>query len=1406
MHPEPHRKRTHAQAQQPRERGTSAQFGESPICLTRGMSWRFVGREQLIRRVEDLVRDDGVTVVEIVGGPGSGKSSLLSAILDRGCDSEGAAWIGGVRVVASLLRGPDGERTWNRTEIGVIAQQIGAWCGATPPADSAEQVGWVADQLHASSDPCVVVIDALDEAVDDLDRRWSSDRVGGRLADLVSILSQQRVGHLTVLCSTRPDSPVRARFVHRIRLSDDRRWGEESYSHQQADIREACKFNLIAAGASEDTASRAAGVIATRAGDTFLVARWVVGDLIGDDQRADRLHGRLNNLLERGPTSLPNGLRDIYSDYLKRARSRLGEAGWELAGRVLTFLSIAEPPGLPFDVIGAALPDAAAARRLLRDGPLQRVTVRHGDPTGDVWSLFHSSFAEFLMDEGEVPSSSTIDAHRRIRDLCGASGIQSAYLRQFGIVHAIGAVTNERSNEGDRSALEAMVSDIRWLQGQLDHGGLSETLAHLYNVSALGVNVPPSLMEALARLPGLDVLNEWDLAAALLDWATSVADGHLARLASRGLTDQPAHMLLFRQARRPDPAEHCRLRTNRQGYAVEALQWSPDGQHLAAGGASSIYLYNSSPLRLRWARRLGGDWSSSGVGTVRRIAWSPDGTRLAAGCSSYVVVVEASSGETLGWGRVSADPGICDLAWSPDGSLIAVGVDGGDHYVFDARQIDQDLQLHQTTSRRYGQIRGAWCKWLDAQTLAVVMSYGTTSRWSKRTGWQVVHEVGSRCNRVWFEALAFNSDGGYIAVSDQALWSSLDSQSDPLLLCEKSPCTVGLSISSDGEKVAGCARDGSADVVVLDSSTGQEVRRMSGHSNAASATTWNPTTGQLTSGDVEGTVILWHVDALDSTNSSNEKDLPVPYPEWSTWADDGSRFAVYGAGALQISAVPTDVTLFHIAEGNSILSEHLSRTRLLAFRPGTQDAHILTQSGHLVIKASSNYPVSAIPELQHSRAMPLFAFNSRGTEIAAPFRKKYTRWVERELAESNDAPDARYSTPEALLRERTQNNLGIQIWNNGRPEPILNSVFERCTYSHWLALSWNHTDRLLAGAVRLDSDEEIPDETRWLWEWQVLVWTRDDDFQTARLLHSVPRSMGDELRDMAWSPVDDLLAIATEDGVLLLDSDGVTRATSTTSDGPSSLCWNASGTEIAISTLDGVVILGLPDLTVVETIRTSAAVTSVSIDPAGSGTLLATCSDGDVRQYRRRAIRASTTLERRSTMEPTKRPKEPLVMPKSVFISYSHESQNADGQWMMSVRTFARILADQGISVMLDQFGKHLSRDWSIWGPMAIERADVVLCLASPEYRAKWFASVGSGAADEARTIREKLAQGKEVAFVVLPGQVGEDIPDGMTSIHWFTVSEISEQGVRAIVRELTDQPRFPRPSGGTIPRLPPEL
>ncbi len=157
-----------------------------------------------------------------------------------------------------------------------------------------------------------------------------------------------------------------------------------------------------------------------------------------------------------------------------------------------------------------------------------------------------------------------------------------------------------------------------------------------------------------------------------------------------------------------------------------------------------------------------------------------------------------------------------------------------------------------------------------------------------------------------------------------------------------------------------------------------------------------------------------------------------------------------------------------------------------------------------------------------------------------------------------------------------------------------------------------------------------------------------------------------------------------------------------------------------------------------------------------------------------------------------------------VFISYSQEAgEGGSDRWRDDVREFADLLNRRGIDTTLDQYDNHLNRDWTTWSVQQVADADIVVCLASPRYAEDWVRTTGSGAADEARALREELKRaeraGKAVIFVVLPGRSVDDIPRDMRAIHHVELDAIDREGIEDLALLLSGRAKFTKPKPEVI-------
>ena len=121
-------------------------------------------------------------------------------------------------------------------------------------------------------------------------------------------------------------------------------------------------------------------------------------------------------------------------------------------------------------------------------------------------------------------------------------------------------------------------------------------------------------------------------------------------------------------------------------------------------------------------------------------------------------------------------------------------------------------------------------------------------------------------------------------------------------------------------------------------------------------------------------------------------------------------------------------------------------------------------------------------------------------------------------------------------------------------------------------------------------------------------------------------------------------------------------------------------------------------------------------------------------------------------------------MARRVFISYAQESD----EHRAVVRELWAFLRANGIDAVFDQVAAGQRQDWSLWMADRIRDADVVLCVASEQYRlraeSRTDQHVGRGVQWEARLIRDAFYEAQQdlqkFVPVVVPGQAISGVPD----------------------------------------------
>ncbi|MEJ2851874.1 CHAT domain-containing protein [Saccharothrix sp. CCNWLW140] len=161
-----------------------------------------------------------------------------------------------------------------------------------------------------------------------------------------------------------------------------------------------------------------------------------------------------------------------------------------------------------------------------------------------------------------------------------------------------------------------------------------------------------------------------------------------------------------------------------------------------------------------------------------------------------------------------------------------------------------------------------------------------------------------------------------------------------------------------------------------------------------------------------------------------------------------------------------------------------------------------------------------------------------------------------------------------------------------------------------------------------------------------------------------------------------------------------------------------------------------------------------------------------------------------------------------VFISYAQESD----AHREAVRDLWVFLRRHGVDAKLDWEAAQRRQDWTLWMGDQVREADVVLCVASEQYRKRAEGregpDVGRGVQWEARLIRDAFhaAQDDLQKFVpvVLPGQSPDGIPDFLapsTSTVYF-VEGYTVHGAEKLLRFLLQQPEVVEPPLGPVPDL----
>ena len=302
---------------------------------------------------------------------------------------------------------------------------------------------------------------------------------------------------------------------------------------------------------------------------------------------------------------------------------------------------------------------------------------------------------------------------------------------------------------------------------------------------------------------------------------------------------------------------------------ISSVAIDPAGKLLAAVGDDHLVrLFDLQTGKLLHRLAFHCDW-------VKAAAFRPDGRVLAtAGADRRIRLWDMA---TVAAGRGPRDlpgqlPAVHTLAYNPDGRILAVAGFGDKVWVFDA---DQGQPLRELAAPG-GDIRAIAFS-PDGTRMAAAGRAGVVRLWDIDAG-RLVADVQVSTRRIC--ALAYSPDGKFLAVAgQQRIVRLLDAASGkPMADLPERPGEV-LALCFCGPNVLASA--GSGNVIHLwDLATGQEQRRLVGHTGSITTLVLDQHTQTLISGSYDTTVRLWDV----KNQRSGEGNAAAKRSTWRlTW-------------------------------------------------------------------------------------------------------------------------------------------------------------------------------------------------------------------------------------------------------------------------------------------------------------------------------------------------------------------------------------------------------------------------------------------------------------------------------------------------------------------------------------------
>ncbi|HEY0754214.1 MAG TPA: TIR domain-containing protein [Ktedonobacteraceae bacterium] len=364
--------------------------------------------------------------------------------------------------------------------------------------------------------------------------------------------------------------------------------------------------------------------------------------------------------------------------------------------------------------------------------------------------------------------------------------------------------------------------------------------------------------------------------------------------------------------------------------AVNAVQWSPDGQWLATASADhTVRIWNA--FTSQSLHTLLGH--SSAVNTVQ---WSPNGQWLATASTDHTACTwDASTGQSLltFQGHTKA---VNTVQWSPNGQCLATASADHTARVWDASTC-QSLLILQGHSSAVNTVQ--WSP--HGHRIATASADHTVRTWDAFTGQSLHTLLGhssavntvqwspnghclatasvDRTVRTWnaftgqsllilqghssaVNAVQWSPNGQWLATASVdrtvRIWDASTGAVLHTLLVDHTEAVNGVRWSPNGQWLVTTSADGT--VRTWDASTGASLQTLLGHTNAINAVQWSPNGQWLATASADHTARIWdpiskpvflcahHSSAVNAVQWS-------PNGQWLATASDDSTACIWNA-------------------------------------------------------------------------------------------------------------------------------------------------------------------------------------------------------------------------------------------------------------------------------------------------------------------------------------------------------------------------------------------------------------------------------------------------------------------------------------------------------------------------------